>query len=289
MSEPSLAKSSTAVGTIPCRLCGGAANFAFDRVIIGKYRADFFLCGNCGSLQSEEPYWLDEAYSDTVLAIDPGAGQRVLDCLALSHFVMRLFGCRTSLDYGGGAGLLCRLLRDIGHNSYWYDGYAAPGYATGFSGTPGQHYDLVTSFEVVEHFPNPKSDWDPLFAGDPKALLIMTSLYEGQDANWWYIAPEEGQHIFFYSRKAIEWIARRYNYHALICTGFILFSRAKPATWQIFVLQQILTPKAVSWLRLLVLALRTDAPQRDSAMLEERVRQGQIAPLHRPEVSPKVP
>ena len=259
----------------------------FSRIVIGKYHVGFFLCGNCGSLESEEPYWLDEAYSDTALAIDPGAGQRVLDCLPLSHFVMRLFGCRTSLDYGGGAGLLCRLLRDIGHDSYWYDGYAAPGYATGFAGTPGQPYDLVTSFEVVEHFANPKSDWDPLFAGAPKALLIMTSLYKGQDANWWYIAPEEGQHIFFYSRKAIEWIARRYNYHAVICTGFILFSRTKPTAWQTIMLQHVLTPKAVSWLRLLVLARRTDAPQRDSALLEERVRQGQGAPLDRPRVGPE--
>src|SRR6185437_5471048 len=141
-----------ALPEIACRLCGGACRYAFSKTVIGKYRVAFYLCGSCGSMQSEKPYWLDEAYSDPSLMIDPGAAQRVLDCLALADAVMRLFGCRTALDYGGGAGLLCRLLRDSGRDAYWYDGYTPPSYANGFAGSPDSHYDLVTAFEVVEHF-----------------------------------------------------------------------------------------------------------------------------------------
>jgi hypothetical protein len=226
-------------------------------------------------MQTEEPYWLTEAYSDTTLSIDPGAAQRVLDCVALTHSVMKLFGCRTSLDYGGGSGLLCRLLRDIGHDAYWYDGYTAPGYATGFESSPQKYHDIVTSFEVVEHFSNPRTDWDALFAARPKVLLIMTWLYQGENADWWYIAPEEGQHIFFYSREAIALIGRRYGYVPLICNGFILFSRETPTSWQSFFLTRVLTPRFISWWRLAVLSRRTDAPQKDSQLLEERVRSAQ--------------
>lgn len=275
MTQDPSADSGQFPAAITCRLCDGAADFAFHKTMIGKYQVSFFLCRACGSLQSEEPYWLAEAYSDAVLAIDPGAAQRVLDCLGLTDAVMRLFDCRTSLDYGGGAGLLCRLLRDIGRDAYLYDRYAPASYATGFNGSLNTHYDLVTAFEVVEHFPAPKSDLDALFGANPKIVLIMTYLYQGENADWWYIAPEEGQHIFFYSPAAIALIGRRYGYHPLICKGFIVFSRTVPTAWQKFVLQKILTPRILSWLRLVVLARRTDAPQRDSALLEERVRQGQ--------------
>jgi hypothetical protein len=250
---------------IECRLCGGAASFVFTQMVVGKYQVSFFACQHCESLQSENPYWLAEAYSDKVLPIDPG----------LTHAIMYLFRCRTTLDYGGGAGLLTRLLRDIGRDAYWYDGYTPPSYATGFGGSPQSYHDLVTAFEVVEHFPNPNSDLNALFGAQPSAVLIMTYLYRGQDKDWWYIAPEEGQHIFFYSPKAIAIIAARFDYRPLICNGFILFSRAAPTFWQKLILQKFLTPRTLSWLRLIVLARRTDAPQRDSALLEARVRQNQ--------------
>src|SRR5690349_19486614 len=93
---------------ISCRLCGGTAVLAFRKTMLGKYDVGFFRCGNCESLQSEKPYWLDEAYSPAVDAIDTGAAQRVLHCFALAHIVIRMLHCRTALDFGGGSGLLCR-------------------------------------------------------------------------------------------------------------------------------------------------------------------------------------
>jgi hypothetical protein len=173
-----------------CRLCGGATDPAFRKLVIGKHEVCFFLCRECGSLQTEKPYWLAEAYSQDFL--DTGAAQRVLHCAALTHSVMRLMGYRTTLDFGGGAGLLCRLLRDAGWDAYWYDQYIAPGYAAGFVGVPDNAHDLVTSFEVVEHFPNPRTDLAQLFAGSPRGVLLMTELYAGQGEDWSYLAPEEG-------------------------------------------------------------------------------------------------
>jgi Methyltransferase domain len=266
------AEDATAATPAPaCRLCESPTAFAFKKEMIGKYTVSFYRCEHCGSQQTENPYWLSEAYSDHVTSIDPGAAQRVLDCLAITSATARIFGYRKILDFGGGAGLLTRLLRDAGYDAYWYDQYTPASYATGFEGTPTGEYDLITSVEVVEHFANPKTDLGAIFGAAPKAVLIVTCLYEGQDENWWYLAPEEGQHIFFYSPKAIELIASRYNYHVLVLAGFILFTKAKPTNLQTRLLRKI-GPRAIFWLKLLILARRTKAPQVDSALLEERAR-----------------
>jgi hypothetical protein len=263
----------------PCRLCGGGTALAFHKMLLGKHRVGFYYCTQCESLQTEQPYWLAEAYSSAVDAIDTGAAQRVLHCVALTHSVMRLLACRTALDFGGGSGLLCRLLRDAGHDAYWYDQYSSPGYATGFAGAPANAYDLVTSFEVIEHFPNPQRDLQELFSGNPGAVLLMTEIYTGQDEDWTYLAPEEGQHIFFYSPKALAMIGARLGYHLLICRGFILFLHAPPAAYQRWILQKLLRPRILGWIKLILLAGSGQGAIRDYEILSARVSQrhdGQI-------------
>jgi len=258
-------------GPLPCRLCGGETVFAFRKLLLGRHSVSFLHCAQCGSLQSEEPHWLAEAYSADTDALDTGAAQRVLHCVALTHCVMRLLGCRTALDFGGGSGLLCRLLRDAGHDAYWYDQYSPPGYATGFVGSPRENYDLITSFEVVEHFPNPSRDFGALFAGRPKAVLLMTELYSGQGEDWPYLAPEEGQHIFFYSREAFALIARTCGYHLLLCRGFILLLREPPTAVQSWFLQKILRHRIVRWIKLMLLAGSGAGAQSDYEILRARV------------------
>ena len=52
------------------------------------------------------------------------------------------------LDWGGGDGLLVRLLRDAGLDAYHHDRYADNLYAAGFEGDPTKRYSMVTAFEV---------------------------------------------------------------------------------------------------------------------------------------------
>jgi hypothetical protein len=268
--ESDLLKRPEIVQAGSCRLCQGETSLAFQKRLIGKYAVSFLHCAQCGSLQTEEPYWLAEAYSPSVDAIDTGAAQRVLYCAALTHCVMRLLGFRTALDFGGGSGLLCRLLRDAGYDVYWYDQYSSPGYATGFVGSPSDTYDLITSFEVVEHFSNPNSDFEALFAGKPTALLLMTELYTGQSEDWSYLAPEEGQHIFFYSPQALRLIGANYGYHLLLCRGFILFLRDAPAPLQRWILQTLLRHRIVGWIKLIFLAGSGGGAQKDYEILSAR-------------------
>jgi hypothetical protein len=257
-------------GQIPCRLCGGKAGLIFTRRVIDRYDVGYFRCKECDSLQTERPFWLGEAYSEAVTPIDPGAARRVLDCFVIVRIVASLFSCRRILDYGGGAGLLCRLLRDAGWDAYSFDKYCAAGYAAGFTAPPSEQFDLVTAFEVIEHFPDPAADLIEVFGGTANVVLISSELYSGQGEDWWYLCPEEGQHVFMYSRKGIELVAHRFGFKAEVCRGFVVFVREPLTMLQQAVLHRLLTPRGVRWLRPLVLARSGDGAERDLELMTKR-------------------
>jgi hypothetical protein len=45
---------------------------AFRHTVLRKYDVQYFQCGGCGFLQTETPYWLDEAYSSAIVTADTG-------------------------------------------------------------------------------------------------------------------------------------------------------------------------------------------------------------------------
>jgi len=49
-----------------CNICTKEANKIFNSVILKKYNINYYYCANCGFLQTEEPYWLNEAYGDSI-------------------------------------------------------------------------------------------------------------------------------------------------------------------------------------------------------------------------------
>jgi hypothetical protein len=204
----------------------------FKLPVLGKYDVQYFRCEQCGSLQTERPYWLHESYSNGGLAsLDTGAAARVLNSCALTVLISKLLKITgPTLDFGGGDGLLCRLLRDIGYEAYTIDKFSHPSYAQGFSAELGVSFELITAFEVFEHFSEPALEIAKVFASRPRFLLISTELYAGQSPNWWYFAPELGQHVFLYSTDAIRSIAHKMQYWITIERGFILFARV-PLTW----------------------------------------------------------
>jgi hypothetical protein len=183
-------------------------------------------CRTCYSLQTDDPHWLAEAYEDCSLSVtDTGAVQRNLENLAACYAVSRIMKARNVIDIGGGDGLLCRLLRDYRINCYVQDKYATPTYARGFTSPDFETPDLVIGFEVLEHYANPQSDLNALFENHPRSVLLSTVLFSNQNQDWWYLSPESGQHVFFYSRHAMTMIAQKYGYELVMCGGFILFTR----------------------------------------------------------------
>jgi hypothetical protein len=215
-----------------CRACGGATTLAFATSILGRYQVNFLKCRTCESLQAERPFWIAESYTAVIAATDTGAMLRNLVCHAAVHAVAAI--CRVRgrlLDYGGGAGVLCRLLRDHGFDAYLSDKYADPVFAQAYSlpirECHAGDFALICAIEVVEHFEDPAGEMHQLFELAPQVIVLNTHVYRGEGSDWWYLSAQTGQHLFFYSEKCLKLIATQHGYHYLGRHWLHVFS-AKP-------------------------------------------------------------
>lgn len=196
-----------------CVVCGGLRREVFRAKVLDRYDAAFLSCDTCGLLQAAQPSWLDEAYLSPLASTDTGAVDRNLKIRNASSVVWeRLF--RSSgrfVDLAGGSGLFTRLMRDIGFDYWWSDRYMANIFASGFEARPGEVFDGATAIEVFEHLPNPREFLETTFAEfRPNALLFTTQLFEGAppSKDWWYYSFATGQHISFYQRRTLEYLAQ---------------------------------------------------------------------------------
>lgn len=202
-----------------CRICSSNSRLAFKHQVLGKYDCSFYFCPDCGGLQAENPYWLDEAYESPVAAADTGMLWRNLYLARVTSVVLFfLFNRRGRfLDAAGGYGIFTRLMRDNGFDYYWTDKYSPNLAARGFEADvgPGGPYTAVTAFEVMEHLPDPTAFVAELLEStDTDTIIFTTELFSGDppapDA-WWYYAFPTGQHITFYQRSTLELIGKRFG------------------------------------------------------------------------------
>ena len=199
-----------------CKICNHKIKNIFTAKILNKYDVKYYYCDHCGFLQTEEPYWLKEAYSNSISITDTGIMSRNIGSSKITavvlYFLFKKFG--KFLDYGGGYGIFTRLMRDIGFDFYWHDPHSTNLLARGFEIiSKNCKYELVTAFEVFEHFAEPIKEIESMlqFSG---SILFLTELSPStlpKPGEWWYYALESGQHISFYSYRTLKYIAQKYN------------------------------------------------------------------------------
>lgn len=214
--------------TLECRLCGAVAHAQFKKTLLQRIEVDYFLCSNCELLQTESPYWLDDAYSLDLDGLDIGEQARNVKSVGFILGVLYLFGARKSrrcVDYGGGKGTVTRLMRERGFPFFTCDRFREGVHAVPYRVESAHDAEVVTSFEVFEHFADVKHDIDDVFKGKPSIAIISTLLHWGPEKEWWYYSEESGRHIAFYSVKTMHWIAEAQGYVAIPAHAFTVFIR----------------------------------------------------------------
>lgn len=191
-----------------CLLCHGPSNILFNNV---------FLCSHC-ELVFKDPalhFNREEDLKRYSTHQNNEADQGYIEFLKklaapLENFVPEYF---TALDFGCGPGpTLSILLKKMGGDVSNFDPLFFPD-----TDLFKKSYDVVTCSEVVEHFKNPREDWEKL-VGLLKVhgvLGIMTLFFDkGIDyPSWWY--KNDPTHVVFYQEKTMLFLAKTYGLEIL--------------------------------------------------------------------------
>lgn len=119
---------------------------------MGKYDVAYYTCDHCGLLETEKPYWLSEAYTDTIPKTDEGLLRRnIYFADKVEKVIRKYFDTQKEyLNYGGGYGFFTRLMRDRELRFWHTDLYCKNLF--GYDAEEGRTYELITAIEVFEHF-----------------------------------------------------------------------------------------------------------------------------------------
>jgi len=217
-----------------CKICSAPTVIFETSVVLNKHTVQYFQCGSCGFMQTEDPFWLEEAYSSAIARQDVGIMSRnLIHCEVTAALLNLVFPeVETAVDYGGGHGVLVRLMRDKGFNFFWSDLHASNNFARGFEAGSGLKYDFLTAFEVLEHLVDPISDISKMMDLSPNVFVSTCLLPEPTPAlsGWWYYMQSSGQHVSFYTSKSLECLANRFKRHLSSVGSFHLFS-SKPVKY----------------------------------------------------------
>ena len=214
-----------------CSICGGGMSRAFSATLLRKHEVSYFHCGACGFLQTEKPYWLEEAYKAAIAVADTGLVQRNIGISAkLSALIYLCLDPRKAyVDVAGGYGMLTRLMRDIGFDFYWDDKYCENLLARGFEAANRElNVAAVTAFEVLEHLTDPLDFLATTMRRfNASSVIVSTETYSGTAApaaSWWYYAFETGQHIAFFRQDTLQKMAKKLGLHLFSAGGLHVFS-----------------------------------------------------------------
>lgn len=214
---------------VQCPICQEAANSALQLRIHNKRSEPLFRCSKCSFYFFPKLDWLEQSFSEELNELDLGSVSR---CLLVADFVSAVFAPRHCdyriLDWGGGDGLLTRLLRDRGINCKWFDPYVKPRFVGDALYQSKSHVDVTVVSEVFLHLTDPVSTLRSLLSDSDVVVATAVVPPKKLNSEWWYLMPDTGQHVSFYPKSALRALARQTNSH--LCTDgrfFHVFSHGR--------------------------------------------------------------
>ncbi len=205
---------------IRSRITDGPADPIFTARVLGRYDVRYFRCRRTGFIQTETPYWLQEAYSDAITALDLGLLSRNLKARRFTAMFIDRFLSQEGafVDFGGGYGIFTRLMRDWGFDYWQYDPICENLFAKQFEISlpteKKQPFEVVTAWELFEHLTDPMDAIETMFTLSD-TVLFSTELVPDDDIrsvdDWWYFIPETGQHVSFYTESSLRLIASKFG------------------------------------------------------------------------------
>ena len=132
----------------------------------------------------------------------------------ITNSVLNDFSSNTKgLDFGSGKdSAIVKVLRD---NKYKIEAYDL--FYKDDKSLLEKKYDYITCSEVIEHFQNPKKEFELLLLilKENAALYLMTEIYdESINFEKWYY-KNDPTHIFFYQKETFAWIQKKYAFKRL--------------------------------------------------------------------------
>lgn len=198
-----------------CKICEAKSVEVFKATILNKYSVRYYQCPACGFVETEKPYWLEEAYKRPINKTDVGILERnyqlrnIVATLLYFYFDIH----KPMLDYAGGYGIYTRIMRDLGFDYYWSDPYTINLFAEGFEFTDKKKIEVITTFETFEHLENPVEEFSKIVSIS-KNIIATTQILPSpvpHPTEWWYYGLEHGQHISLYTKKSLEILAKKFG------------------------------------------------------------------------------
>ncbi|MBS0211187.1 MAG: class I SAM-dependent methyltransferase [Planctomycetes bacterium] len=174
-------------------------------------------CANCRSLHCKEAIDLDHYYSDYFTA------SHRLDWVTRLSYDVRLRWLRRQgyrkahclLDYGCGSGAFIEYLRGRGYQAFGYDPYSE---SFGDRSLLSRRFDVVTSWDVIEHVSDPRSmlSQQAELVQDDGLLLVGTPEAGGIDLQRPHtVELHQPYHRHILSERALVDLAAQIGWHAV--------------------------------------------------------------------------
>jgi len=196
-----------------CSLCKANAEYFYSRL-----EKEYFFCHQCFSIsmgiQNRMNANQEKAHYEKHLNDVHDKGYQQFVSPIVNAILDQFKAEHRGLDFGSGtAPVITKMLRDQKYQVVGYDLY--------FENKPellAQKYDYIACCEVMEHFYNPKKEFEILFNMllTEGKLFCKTSLYDEKESfgTWYY--KNDLTHVFFYHKKTIEWIAKNIGFSSYI-------------------------------------------------------------------------